>query len=599
MIGRSALLLFSLAYTAAWHSSVLRSPAASARTLTVEPHTAFISPSRGAVKTALPQLQRAQAPRAAAAATPLAVPEPEDGRQGWRAKLPPTEELKKIVPLAIMFFCILFNYTILRDTKDVLVVTAPGSSAEAIPFLKTWVNLPGAIAFTVLYGALANRLGRQALFYSVLGPFLAFFGAFPFIYQLRDVLHPVGFATWLAAKLPAGFAAPIAVFRNWTYSLFYLLANMWGSVVVSLLFWGTANDVVTVPEAKKYFPLFGLFANVALVFSGQFVRYVSGLHASLPAGVDPWGVALKLLMSSVVVLGGVIAACFRYLNVAVIEPQEAAAKAAGEALTGGAKPKKKKANMSFGESARYLASSPYIRNLATLVIAYGMSINLVEVTWKAKLKLAFPNPTDYSAFMGSFSSATGVVTLFMMLFGRFVFRKWGWGTAAMITPSVLLATGVAFFALCLAGNMFAPVLAAVGTTPLMLAVFVGAAQNIMSKAAKYSLFDPCKEMAYIPLDQEQKTKGKAAVDVIGGPLGKSGGSLIQQALIVVFGSLAASTPYLAAILGVIIFAWIGAARGLAVQFEEKMEEMDGTPSTATVDAPPPTEGAPSIDAEAK
>jgi len=176
--------------------------------------------------------------------------------------------------------------------------------------------------------------------------------------------------------------------------------------------------------------------------------------------------------------------------------------------------------------------------------------------------------------MGSFSSATGVITLGMMLFGRFVFRKWGWGTAAMITPSVLLATGVAFFALCLTGNTFAPMLAAVGTTPLMLAVFVGAAQNIISKAAKYSLFDPCKEMAYIPLDKEQKTKGKAAVDVIGGPLGKSGGSLIQQMLIVLCGSLAASTPYLAVILGAIILAWIGAARGLAVQFEEKMAELD-------------------------
>ena len=45
--------------------------------------------------------------------------------------------MKKLLPLGAMFFFILFNYTILRDTKDVLVVTAPGSGAEIIPFLKT------------------------------------------------------------------------------------------------------------------------------------------------------------------------------------------------------------------------------------------------------------------------------------------------------------------------------------------------------------------------------------------------------------------------------------------------------------------------------
>ena len=62
-----------------------------------------------------------------------------------------------------------------------------------------------------------------------------------------------------------------------------------------------------------------------------------------------------------------------------------------------------------------------------------------------------------------------------------------------------------------------PLVVALGTTPLMLAVIVGAAQNIMSKAAKYSLFDPCKEMAYIPLDQEQKSKGKVQLVVgVGG-----------------------------------------------------------------------------------
>ena len=103
-------------------------------------------------------------------------------------------------------------------------------------------------------------------------------------------------------------------------------------------------------------------------------------------------------------------------------------------------------------------------------------------------------------------------------------------------------TGLSFFALTIFSGMFEPLTAALGTTPLMLAVVVGAIQNILSKSSKYSLFDPCKEMAYIPLDQESKTKGKAAIDVVGNPLGKSGGALIQQVLIFGVGSLAAATP---------------------------------------------------------
>ena len=251
------------------------------------------------------------------------------------------------------------------------------------------------------------------------------------------------------------------------------------------------------------------------------------------------------------------------------------------------KKKKSKPNMGVGESFAFLAGSTYIRCMATLVVCYGIAINIVEVTWKSKLKAQYPNPNDYSTFMGNFSTVTGITTFCLMLLSRWIFAKKTWGFAAIITPLMLGGTGLLFFSLLLFGGSIEPLLNSWSITPLFAAVLVGAAQNIFSKGAKYSLFDPCKEMAYIPLDEEVKTKGKAAIDVICNPLGKSGGALIQQGLILGFGSLAASTPYLGVILLVIIAAWIQAASTLGTEFsalqKQRAEEeiRDAGPGGAT------------------
>uniref|UniRef100_A0A0C9RZB1 ADP,ATP carrier protein n=1 Tax=Wollemia nobilis TaxID=56998 RepID=A0A0C9RZB1_9CONI len=467
--------------------------------------------------------------------------------------------LKKVIPLGLMFFCILFNYTILRDTKDVLVVTAQGSSAEIIPFLKTWVNLPMAIGFMIAYTKLSNVLSKQALFYACILPFIAFFGVFGFVlYPLNNVIHPTALADSLLQFLGPSFLGPIAILRIWSFCLFYVMAELWGSVVVSVLFWGFANQITTVDEAKQFYPLFGLGANIALVFSGRTVKYFSNLRKNLGPGVDGWAVSLKAMMSIVVLMGLTICGIYWWENKYVVnDPTLPKAEA---------RKKKDKPKMGMLESFKFLLTSRYVRDLATLVVAYGISINLVEVTWKSKLKAQFPSPNEYSAFMGDFSTCTGIATFTMMLLSRIIFRKYGWGVAATITPAVLLATGVAFFGLILCGEPLAPVLGKVGLTPLLAAVYVGALQNIFSKSAKYSLFDPCKEMAYIPLDEDTKVKGKAAIDVVCNPLGKSGGALIQQFLILTFGSLANSTPYLGGILMIIVLAWLAAARSLDTQF---------------------------------
>jgi AAA family ATP:ADP antiporter len=119
-----------------------------------------------------------------------------------------------------------------------------------------------------------------------------------------------------------------------------------------------------------------------------------------------------------------------------------------------------------------------------------------------------------------------------------VIRALGWTKSALIAPIMTLVTGALFFAaLLLPKDMIIEICAAIGTSPLVLAVFLGSLQNTLLRGTKYSLVDQTKELAYIPLSQESKIKGKPAIDGLGSRLGKSGGSLMYQFLLITFGPL--------------------------------------------------------------
>ncbi len=459
-----------------------------------------------------------------------------------------------------IFFLIAFNYNVLRSYKDSIVITASHSGAETIPFIKLWAVLPSAILFTLLFTRLCNWFSREKVFYIIFSIFIAFFFLFAFVlYPLQEFLHPNAFADTLQKMLPAGFKGFIAIFRNWTFTLFYVMSELWSTAIFTVLFWGFANEVTSVNEARRYYGLLTFGGSVAGMFSGfAAIYFSSNLYLKwLPYGSKPWDQSILFVCCTVIVSGFLTMAIFRWLSVRVILPIEKL------------ESPKEKIRMSMRTNFAYLARSKYLMCIAIIVFSYNVAINLLEVVWKDQMKALFPNPGDYNTYMGkvifamaAIASPTGLFTTTKII------QRYSWTVCALIPPVLIFSTGVIFFHFVFFPECSLSWLAGIfHMNPLYLCVLLGSAQNCVSRASKYTFFDATKEISFIPLSPESKLKGKAAIDGVGSRIGKSGGSAIHQGLILMFSSVAASVPYIAGIFVLVIFLWALSVISLGKQFD--------------------------------
>jgi AAA family ATP:ADP antiporter len=493
-----------------------------------------------------------------------------------------SDELRKLVPMLIIFFLVSFDYNILRTMKDTVVLYAPESGAEVLPFLKVWAMFPATLLMTYLFTRLSNRHSRQTVTYAFMGAFLLYFILFAAIaYPNRELLEPTTLADGLQGILPSSFKWPILLLRNWVFTSFYVMAELWSNIIFFLLFWGFANQITRLNEAKRFYGLLGVGANLSGAAAGQTSVFLSRLdyNAAFPYGHTQWEQSMFLLIAVVIAAGIAIICLFRWMHTHVLndpryyDPQEATADG------------KLQGKLSMRDSFRYLLNSRYLLSLALIVLCYNVVINLVEVMWKFQVKELYPNQNEYNVYMNNVATFTSfLATLSALLLSSNSIRKFGWTFTAMLTPAILLLTSVAFFAFFFLKEyrIDADTLL-FGLSPLALAVFVGSGQNIMCRAAKYSVFDATKEMAFVPLSSECKLKGKAAIDGVGSRLGKTGGSLIHQGLLFSLASFSQSAPYVAGLLILCIGAWIVAVRVTGRAFNTMTQPAAESPS-ATVAA---------------
>lgn len=498
----------------------------------------------------------------------------------WIKKIWPVQrfELRKVLPLLFLKFLASFVYSTLTNMKDGLIVTANQSGAEVIPVLKGWVVFPLSLLCAIAYSKLSNHYKRSTLFYSITTFFLVIIFLYGFVlYPNIDLLSPHASANALTAKFGAKFTHWISVYRNWIHSLFFITAELWAQVVIFILYWGFANHICQVKEAKRTYTLFIAAGDLATIFAGPLVYH----YTSTFTGTDMSG-TLQTLISFVLIAGVLIIGTYWWMNKYVLSDKRYFDPSVIKHTLN------EKTKLTLRKSIKHIFSSKYLLSIAVLVIGCALTINMVEVTWKAHLKTLFPKADDYIAFNAKVTTVVGFVALITVVFlgGNFL-RRFGWRFSALISPIVIGATGALFFAFSYFKGSLGPLSALFGTTPLMFLVIMGAFQNIASKVAKYSFFDSTKEMAYIPLDQESKVKGKAAIDMVGSRLGKSSSSWLQVSMMALMGtgSVLVITPYLIPIvLGVSLY-WVYSVRYLAKELEKKEAEAVETKEAAEVKPP--------------
>ncbi|MDN3505950.1 MAG: Npt1/Npt2 family nucleotide transporter [Simkaniaceae bacterium] len=497
----------------------------------------------------------------------------------WRQIIWPIHrnEVKKVVSMLLLMALLCVCYSVLRNLKDTVILTAANSGAEVIPFIKVWGMLPGAILGTWFYTKLRSKFSRENVFYILVGGFVAYFLAFAFfIYPNSETLNFTGLAERLSRQLPEGFSGLIAMVCNWTFTMFYIISELWSVLVLTVLFWGFANDVTPLSQAKRCYGLFNIGSNMAPILGGFLAILFVQNSLSSPEAMtaDLWQKSLIKLSLLISVFASAAMGVFYWINRKVVPHDEHATDSHSESVK-----KSGKTRLSLRDCIRYISKSRYLLSLALIVLGFNIAINFTDVLWKAQLKKHFVNPQDLMNHMNQVTIGIGcIATVGGILFSIMV-RRLGWTFVAILTPAIMVLMAIGFFSfLFFESALTGFALTLFGTTPLIMTVYFGSMQNCLSKAGKYSVFDASKELAFLALDSESRLRGKAAIDGLGSGVGKSGASLTYQALILGLGSVSLSTPYIAGILVAVFAAWIYSVRFISKEFKTRSDAAEGVSS---------------------
>ena len=335
----------------------------------------------------------------------------------------------------LYFFALLCSYGLLRPLREEMGVRHGVQRLQWL-FSGTFVCM---LLAQPLYGALVSRYERRVFLPVVYGFFIACL---------------VGFYVVFRAEIGLGAAVPA----------FFIWVSVFNLFVVSV-FWSFMSDIFTTHQARR---LYGIIAA-----GGTCGALAGPLFTALL--VQRVGVPQLMLISALLLVTALVA-ILRLLPWAT--HRHGADRAIGGTVLAG---------------ARLVASSPFLRLIAGLLLLYVTVNTIIYYQQAAVVAASFTDSTARAAYFARIDFAVNALTVItQVVVTRLLLTRLGVTPLLMISP-ILVAAGFAWLS--------------ASPTPLLLAAI-----QVVHRAGNFALIAPARESLFTRVDRESRYKAKAFID---------------------------------------------------------------------------------------
>lgn len=443
-------------------------------------------------------------------------------------------EKKLIIIFNMLLFLITFNYGMLRVMKDAKILKKANS--DFISNIKLFVVLPFMFIFKFIYDTLARCVGKDNMFYWLVGFFTLFFLGYNLL------------GDQFISEIPEGNASTWVVYTKiWPIVCFYVMAETWGTYMLSVSFWSLANRTMSNQQAKRFYTTLSLGAAIATLLAGLCMIMINDKENLI------WGILFLNL-----VLVGVY---YYFRRDVKLNPT----------LYAHNTTKKKKKKLGFFASIKALVTSKdsaYLGLILALVMCYGMEINFFEIVYKQVVKdtgKALGSDSYVKTMLALQLIMIGVVSGGLVFLAPFV-KKRGWRFTASVVPVCLGIGCIGFFGVCYWKGQ------AMDKDTLWYVSAFGLCIVAMVKGSKYVFFDTSKEQTYKVSSEETQFTGKSAVDGVGSRVSKATSSGIITFIRYMTGitSILDYKGVVGCLLMIVLAIWLWAVGALSKRYEKRL-----------------------------